>query len=163
MQSGVCSTCGTSAGEPGYLRCDVGPNEDNFGKRVPCPDCCEIAITNRVKSQMDGALKQKTFNNFVIIDDGAAALKLAREFVSRPVGWLTLYGEHGPGKTHLCAAIANEIGVARARYFNAPDLANNFFGQANDVVDELHRHPVIILDELDKVLLANFPWCGLGA
>lgn len=100
---------------------------------------------------MDGTLQSKTFDNFIIMGDGQRGLDAALRFADNPTGWLTLYGEHGPGKTHLAAAIANRIGVHRARYYNAPDLSNSFFGQANEVVDELQRHPVIILDELDKV------------
>ncbi len=37
----------------------------------------------------------------------ANAFKQARSFAENPVGWLVLIGDHGCGKTHLAAAIAN--------------------------------------------------------
>lgn len=140
-----CPTCKQIKGQPGYLR---NTDIDHFGQLDPCPTCHSEAIKNITASQMEGQLTTKTFDNFVIIGDGIHGLNAAKRFVEHCTGWLTLYGDHGPGKTHLCAAIANETG---ARYYNAPDLANSFFGQANEVVDELQRHRVVILDELDKV------------
>lgn len=50
---------------------------------------------------------------FAAFDGGvpgvANALTAARRFAADPAGWLVLYGKTGLGKTHLAAAIANDL------------------------------------------------------
>jgi DNA replication protein DnaC len=42
-----------------------------------------------------------------VADNLERALRLAENFANHPHGWLVLLGEHGAGKTHLAASIAN--------------------------------------------------------
>ncbi len=57
----------------------------------------------------------------------ARAFDLARAFAEDPAGWLVFTGEHGCGKTHLAAAVANHrVGLgASALFVVVPDLLDH--------------------------------------
>ena len=80
-------------------------------------------------------------------------------FAESPDGWLLLMGQHGAGKTHLAAAIANH---RRARgetpaFIVVPDLldylrrgfANDEGRSASAAFDDMKTAPLLILDDLD--------------
>jgi DNA replication protein DnaC len=82
----------------------------------------------------------------------------ARQFATKPQGWLVLQGPNGCGKTHLAAAIANECLDAEspATFVGVPDLLDHLrstFGPESTVTyDELFETirtaPLLILDDL---------------
>lgn len=80
-------------------------------------------------SSLRGELLTKTFENFQL-RDGLADVRQARDaalvFSRKPKGWLVLNGGPGTGKTHLAAAIANALLLARNRqpvlFLNVPEL-----------------------------------------
>jgi len=144
------------ANVPGYLRLDVPANSPDFGVRLPCPQCNvqKLSKLGKRTGQLEGVLKMKRFSNFIPLGGGSTeGLQASMGFVKNPIGWLTLHGTHGPGKTHLCAAIANELGPENCFYFNTPDLTSSFtddFEATSKLIKRLERVPVLILDELDK-------------
>ena len=86
------------------------------------------------------------------------ALALARAFAEEPDGWLVFTGDHGSGKTHLAAAIANDR-LTRGQpaiFVTVPDLLDYLraaFSPSSQIsfdkrFDEVRRTPLLILDDL---------------
>lgn len=157
----ACSVCGFPDGEPGYVR-TYPDGEDMPGKLTPCPNCHDAKQAQRakMKHQLEGDLQTKTFDNYLITDGNRAAYQAALEFTANPRGFLTLWGEYGPGKTHLLAAITIRLGN-RARYFTFPDLVSQYreaVGQSKveEFYDRLCGIEVLVIDEIDKVELSGW-------
>lgn len=151
---GYCPTCGFPPNAPGFLK-EYSINKP-LGILVPCPDCHfgKRGGQKDKSGQLQGDLVFKTLNNFEPLTQAdKLALKAARDFVAKPYGWLTFYGEYGSGKTHLGAGIANALGPEKSRYFNMPDLASKLRDSLSNSVerfiDEINLIPVLILDELE--------------
>jgi DNA replication protein DnaC len=81
-----------------------------------------------------------------------------REFAEAPSGWLVLTGEFGCGKTHLAAAIANDL-VARGKpalFIVVPELLDHLratFSPTSHVrfdkrFEEVRTAPLLVLDDL---------------
>ncbi len=161
-----CPVCGGV----GYLRFDVPPDHPMFGKVVPCVCRYENLEQRRRKrlfsfSHLD-ALGHLTFDTFQPrgrIGLGplqAASLEqaynLARQFAENPKGWLLLSGGYGCGKTHLAAAIANEV-VARGKatlFLTVPDLLDFLrfaYGNQEETFEqrfeEIRQVPLLVLDD----------------
>ena len=157
---GACPTCGFPPDTPGALRLDVPVSDPRFGKPVPCPDCHDATLSQRLSrcSQLTGWLQQARMSGYRIHDANFLAHRAACYFANEPLRWLTLWGPFGTGKTHLCAAIVNasvERGKA-AVYFTLPDLLNTLRGTFkdnafSDTLQHLIRVPVLVIDEVDKV------------
>lgn len=137
----VCPTCNGA----GWLRLDRPPTDPDFAKLVRCPDCGaqrerahHAAASERISRECGLAKAQRAFNfdGFQPYDcrgpDGVLhsnreALRAAVAFSETGMAaraWLALAGEHGTGKTHLAAAIANALisqGVA-VFYGYVPEL-----------------------------------------
>jgi DNA replication protein DnaC len=87
------------------------------------------------------------------------ALQTAREFAEEPQGWLVLNSvAYGNGKTHLAAAIANEVanqGEA-VLFIVVPDLLDHLRAAFNPAAgvrydkrfDEVKTAPLLVLDDL---------------
>jgi DNA replication protein DnaC len=94
------------------------------------------------------------------------ALKLARDFAAEPSGWLVLTGLPGCGKTHLAAAVANDLSArGQAVYFvTVPDLldylrttyAPDSKVRYDRVFDAVRTAPVLVLDDLGSH--SSTPW-----
>ncbi|MEW5958841.1 MAG: ATP-binding protein [Chloroflexota bacterium] len=166
-QEWLCPICGGI----GYLRRDVPVGHPDFGKPVPCD--CRLADqeANRARrlraiSNLD-TMARFTFDNFV--PDGFAltkeqqhslrrAYETAKTFAARPKGWLILLGGYGCGKTHLAAAIANQV-VSRgepAIFVVVPDLLDHLratYSPYSEVAydqrfEEIRASSLLILDDL---------------
>lgn len=157
-----CPSCGGKE----WLRKDpnAAPGQPDFGKIVPCPNCYAQVLEERKRQEflqlsgLDG-FGNLTFDSFDASVEGVEdAFRLAREFAANPSGWLILTGSYGCGKTHLAAAVANEIKTGL--YFAVvPDLLdylraafdpNRSAGDSGyDERFEMVRNiPVLILDDL---------------
>ena len=115
-----------------------------------------------------------TFNNFSTQrnvkkteqENLQKALKLARQFTKEPEGWLVLMGEHGNGKTHLAAAIANAtIAEGTMTLFvtvaDLLDYLRSAFSPDNTIsytksFKEAKNAPILVLDDLG--LESATPW-----
>jgi len=150
----ACPTCGTPPGVPGYLKSDVPPGHEDFGKLTPCPTCHGSKLSSRLReiSQLDGWLKQASFDSFKLCADNRAAFNAALAFAEQPTGWLTLWGTYGPGKTHLLASIANQLTEegTGAIYYTLPDLMDALRSSyKDDFSGTFHRVanvPVLLID-----------------
>jgi DNA replication protein DnaC len=88
----------------------------------------------------------------------ARAFALARGYADEPVGWLVYTGEHGCGKTHLAAAVANHRAAvgSPAMFVVVPDLLDHLratFSPTSRVAydkrfEEVRTTPLLVLDDL---------------
>ncbi len=168
QEPGICQACGFGSGEPGFLRLDVPPGHPQFGKLVKCPACndsrMQEVIRKRVQSNtLEGDLVGCTFDSYIADEGDPAALKAAIEFAAKPNFWLTFYGGYGRGKTHLAAAIHNEMlktGV-KSYFVEFPNLTSQLRqavgrGDSEVFYQHLSQYPVLIIDEVDKGDLRNW-------
>jgi len=94
------------------------------------------------------------------------AFNYARTFAQNPRNWLIFMGEYGCGKTHLAAAIANEIEARNeaALFVTVPDLLDYlraaFSPQSatpyDRRFDEIRNTPLLVLDDLG--MQSATPW-----
>jgi DNA replication protein DnaC len=122
-----------------------------------------------------GSLTRFTFDNLlphgrsgnpVNQEQFARVYRVAKDFASKPKGWLILAGPAGCGKTHLAAAIANErLNQNRPVYFiTAPDLLDHLrsaFSPNSEIVydeffNQVRNTPLLILDDLGAQ--TTTPW-----
>jgi DNA replication protein DnaC len=98
-----------------------------------------------------------TFDNYKVDDENRKAYQAALNFTNRKTGWLTLWGTYGPGKTHLLAAIANQLtkGGEGVIYYTLPDLLDKLRDSYKDdfsgTFHQVANVPVLLADEVDKV------------
>ncbi len=155
----------------GFYVKDVPLGHPDFGKAVIC-DCARPKIQARRKRQMNALgsmelLTRMTFESFHPEGIGLtaerrktvrAAFEAARRFAETQRGWLLFSGGYGVGKTHLAAAIGNEV-IRRggeALFILAPDLldhlratfAPNSPETYDELFDRLKNTPLLILDDL---------------
>jgi DNA replication protein DnaC len=143
----------------------------DYGRVVPCTCVSQEKAgekEDRLRKYSNlGSLKRFTFEN--LMAEGRSsnkrsqeqfnmAYKAAREFASRPSGWLVLGGPSGSGKTHLAAAIVNErikLGEP-AFYITTPDLLDriraSFSTDADmsysEFFESVKSAPLLVLDDL---------------
>jgi DNA replication protein DnaC len=163
----------------GYVRENVPVGHPHFGRLFPCR--CKLAERKqqrlerlRALSHLDH-LAHLTFDTFVSERDGLSpdkaanlrsAFDLARQYADRPQGWLILFGGYGCGKTHLAAAIANQLveGGQPVLFVVVPDLLDHLratYGPHSTVryderFDEVCNAPLLILDDLGTQ--SSTPW-----
>ena len=162
----VCPRCGGT----GFLRYDVPYGDPNFGRIEACSCRTREASASRAArfrelSQL-GPLENRRFANFFpekgmkafSRDALATALRIAQDYAAAPSGWLVLTGPSASGKTHLAAAITNEV-LERdggALWVFVPDfldhLRTTFSPQSDISYDSLFNTvrdaPVLALDDL---------------
>ena len=133
QQEDVCPICGGI----GFVRRDLPIDDPNFGILEVCQ--CQKENVQRASvqrlynvSNLD-AFKEMTFDQFDISGFNSSneinktlevAFNTAKNYANHLNGWLLLMGSYGCGKTHLAAAIANEVvsmGV-ETLFLTIPDL-----------------------------------------
>jgi len=125
----------------GFVRVTNDIEDSRFGQSHPC-SCTIAARSEKTSKQLLkqsglGSLRRLSFEN--LISHGRAqdarnrgqyelAIAEAKKYASNPNKWLTILGEHGSGKTHLAAAIANaSLALGRPTlFFSIPDLMEHF-------------------------------------
>jgi DNA replication protein DnaC len=112
-------------------------------------------------------LQAMTFRSFQVqppnvSEDGRASLERAFQsalrFAESPQGWLTFLGGHGAGKTHLAAAIANQVQAKGGAplFFAVADLLDLLRAGLADgaavpyeaLFERVRSVPVLVLDDL---------------
>jgi DNA replication protein DnaC len=162
-----CPLCGGL----GYVRENVPIGHPDFGKLFPCR--CKLVDVEQQRLERLRALSnldhlgRMTFDTFVaegydLTPEKAANLRLAydlaRQYAQNPKGWLVLLGRYGCGKTHLAAAIANEV-IDRGQgvlFVVVPDLLDHLratYSPSSPVsyderFEEVRNAPLLILDDL---------------
>lgn len=111
-------------------------------------------------TQLEGWLAAATFGNYGVTNENRDAYNAAVGFVDEPIGFLTLYGDFGPGKTHLLAAIVNAL-EGKAKYFTFPDLISQYraavgLGEVETFYTRVSCIPVLVVDEIDKASLKDW-------
>ena len=155
----------------GYIRLDVPVGHPHFGRLFPCT--CRLAEIEAQRSETQRfmgnleTLRRFTFDTFRPDGHGLTAerqrnLRLAYEvavaYARQLNGWLLLMGGYGSGKTHLAAAIANDV-LARGivpLFVTVPDLLDHLRGAYapgavegyGDRFDHVRTAPLLILDDL---------------
>ncbi|HMO56125.1 MAG TPA: ATP-binding protein [Roseiflexaceae bacterium] len=159
ISEAVCTQCGGV----GYYKEAVDYGHPHFGVLFPCE--CKIAEKEqrRVEELAEisnlEAFQDKTFESFNATIHGVQRPFLrAREYARMPKGWFILFGNYGVGKTHLAAAIANELLQRHWRVLFAvvPDLLDHLrstFGPSSEVeyddrFELVRTVPLLVLDDL---------------
>ena len=145
---------------------DVPVGHPDFGRAIEC-DCLSIQMLERRLEELQRfsnlePLRYLTFESFDAAVPGVQdALAAARQFVeAKQRGWLVLFGTFGSGKTHLAAAIANELVARRERvlFQIVPELLDhlrstlgpNSETRYDRLFDTVKSVPILILDDLGE-------------
>ncbi|MBK9715524.1 MAG: ATP-binding protein [Kouleothrix sp.] len=155
----VCPHCNGA----GYYKEAVPYGHPRFGVLFPC-ECKLHEKERRAAEELYelsnlGPFSDKTFDSFNPDVSGVRrAFIRAREYARRPQGWLALFGNYGVGKTHLAAAIANDLLHTHHHVLFAvvPDLLDHLrstFGPSSEIqYDErfemIRDVQVLVLDDL---------------
>lgn len=152
-----CENCNDTK----YYRYDVPMGHIYFGKLFPCPIC------NKQTLDRNCGLNGK--ERLVKLDDidttnrtGTAIMKAACvKFAASPVGFLSLHGGNGTGKTMALMGLVNSIidGGGEARYMTASELLaimretfdSNSHESDYERVRKLATVQVLCIDEVDKL------------
>lgn len=155
----VCPRCGGA----GYYVLDVPVHDPNFGVLMAC-ECLhqykeQRAFAERRRLSNLDAFTNKTFRTFNRMLPGVQkAYERSLAYARHPQGWLVLFGNYGCGKTHLAAAIANQIlqRDGNVIFTVVPDLLDHLrstFGPHSEVAyderfETIREIPLLVLDDL---------------
>lgn len=149
-----CVICGGI----GYVRQDLPVGHPGFGKVQPCvcqtktlPGFVHFAHINRLQFE---PFQKMTFSTFKPRSNvQAKALREASDYSQGLDGWLILEGERYCGKTHLAAAVCNQVAavvpclfLTAAEFVQQLDLASKIGGATVDMLDEVRNAKLLVLD-----------------
>ena len=163
----ACPICGGV----GYLRQDLPIDHPNFGKLMMC-SCRQTVVSQRTQSRLYEVsnletFKDKTFDTFnqkgrgnlgeVQLESLQAAYNRCKKYAQELDGWIFITGKYGCGKTHLAAAIANEVirrGIPTI-FLTVPDLLDwlrfsydSTQTSYEDRFNEIRNVELLVLDDL---------------
>ncbi len=157
----------------GYVRIEVPCGDPIFGKAIPC-HCTEAERLEKRLQRLRAmshlhVLGDKSFQNFNYRVPGVQKAFLAAEkFAQDPDGWLVLIGGTGCGKTHLAAAIANQLldRASQVLFMTVSDLLDHLratFAPTSTVLyDQLFSRmrevDLLVLDDLGSE--QSSPWAS---
>jgi len=155
----------------GFVRRDLPVSDPEFGKLTVC-NCRQNQVIRNERMRMFqlsnlDAFHDMTFETFKVqgrlglgdqqLRSLQYAFNKAQSFASSPKGWFLLMGGYGRGKTHLAAAIANQV-VAMGiptMLVTVPDLLDwlrfTFDGSDSTLeqrLEELRTIRLLVLDDL---------------
>jgi len=162
----VCPICGGL----GYVRRDLPIDDPNFGQLEICVHQKETVhkdtLARLYRTSNLESFKDLTFENFKTEGHGSSkginktlevAFNTAQNYGHHLNGWLLLMGGYGTGKTHLAAAIAQEVvslGV-ETLFLTVPDLLDwlrNSYGSEEtnyeNRFEEIRNIRFLVLDDL---------------
>jgi DNA replication protein DnaC len=157
--SAGCPHCGGT----GFYKKAVPYGHPDFARLFPC--VCKLAEQEQrdaarlLEISNLAAFLDKTFETFNPNVPGVRRAYLrAQEYARHPRGWLILFGNYGCGKTHLAAAIANQLlqNHYRVLFAVVPDLLDHLrstFGPSSEIeydqrFEDIREADVLILDDL---------------
>lgn len=133
--------------------------DPEFGRPVPCACVAERSRERRWRegiaaSRLGRRLATQTFENFARALQ-PVAFDEARDWSSRPVGWVVLYGSVGAGKSHLLAACANALIRAGRRplYWEVTELLDHL---REGYADNSFRERILAVQDADVLLLDDY-------
>ncbi len=154
------------------MRVTGDPQDPRFGHPVPC-ECARYEPPEERRGRLLrysrlGPMQRLTFATLVrsgrtndprLQGQYAEAVAIAERFARDPEGWLVLTGPHGAGKTHVAAAIANEV-IDRggpALFMAVADFLDHLrSGYDEDaevgydaLLEQVRTAPLLVLDDLD--------------
>lgn len=154
-----CSYCRGA----GYYLLEVPYGHPDFGQLMTCQCRATEKQQQRRQRLLEmsnlGPFQEKTFENFDARVAGVGrAHTRALNFARQPQGWLILMGNYGCGKTHLAAAIANEVlqhHMFTVLFAVVPDLLDHLrgtFGPSSEVAyderfEQIRSAHLLILDD----------------
>lgn len=170
---------------PTVITTDVPIEEldENLGGRLTDPELCQTCVIQGESpssiEHLGGLelelLRKMTFKNFDYKrltlppeqrENLEQAFRLASGFAQSPQGWLVFQGGNGCGKTHLAAAIANQLRREgkSALFIVVSDLLDHLrstFGPESKVsydklFEKIKKAPVLILDDFGEQ--SATPW-----
>lgn len=114
----------------GWLRLDVPVGHPSFGRLIKCQCQVEIEAKQTARAlRQNSRLAENDRRTFAAYEtdtpEQTNASAVAMAFARNPDGWLVLSGRVGTGKTHLAAAIANDVQTRTGRtmiFAVVPDL-----------------------------------------
>lgn len=155
----------------GWILKDVRYGDPDFGRLFPCrckqAEQAQKHAERLAQASSLAAFRAKTFAGFVQTVPGVQrAYQRAQAYARQPTGWLGLFGPYGCGKTHLAAAIANELLAHQVpvQFVVVPDLLDHLRGafapdstvSYDQRFDAVKQVPVLILDDLGTE--SSTPW-----
>jgi DNA replication protein DnaC len=149
--------------------------ENDYAGHINDPEFSKVLILKKQSSSLQSLdsldlplLKKMTFDNFdcnLSLPENVrqtleGAYKFARDWAREPMEWVIFQGLNGCGKTHLAAAIANQLrGSGREVLFIVvPDLLDHLrssFGPESRVsydalFERIKKVPVLVLDDFGE-------------
>jgi DNA replication protein DnaC len=154
-----CATCGGA----GWVKHAVPFGHPHFGRLFAC-SCTQANQARRVVDELRALSNLDTFadKTFASLNPFVPGLReilpQILAYAQQPAGWLSLLGPYGVGKTHLAAAIANDV-LGRAQpvlFVVVPDLLDHLratFGPGSTVsfdtrFEQVRATSLLILDDL---------------
>ena len=147
----------------GWLTTGAPYGHPDFARLVAC-ECKQAELARKRAEELErisnlAAFRDKTFASFRQFVPGVRhAFQRARAYAGQPQGWLSLFGTYGCGKTHLAAAIANDL-LARqvpVLFVVVPDLLDHLRStfapdssvSYDDRFDAVKNAGLLVLDDL---------------
>jgi DNA replication protein DnaC len=149
--------------------------ENDYAGHVGDPDFSKVLILKKQSSSLQSLdsldlplLKKMRFESFELnlgLQDNErqsleGAFNFAKNFAAEPQGWLILQGYNGCGKTHLAAAIANQLRESgkEVLFIVVPDLLDHLrssFGPDSRVsydtlFEKIKKVSVLVLDDFGE-------------
>ena len=99
----------------GYFRADVEPGHPQFGKLIPCDNEAHHADRMAKLARISGLLPQdleRRLSDILRIEGNEAMLDAAAAMLTKPFGWLWIWGGPGNAKSEVMIAIINELNLS---------------------------------------------------
>jgi DNA replication protein DnaC len=171
----ICDICS----DAGWVGLDVPHGHPDFGRALPCECKKDLSTTTKIQRLQRysnlGPLTRLSFDDLIPVgirpDEPSQqafnrSFESALEYTRTPKGWLVFVGPSGTGKTHLAAAISNEL-MSQGKYvffIVVPDLLDHLrlaFNpeaelQYDDLFEQVRETPFLVLDDLGANNLTNW-------
>lgn len=173
-------------GGKGFFRADLSPDHPDFGRPIPCEgvEHLEARLARLARWWgYDEADQRLRLSDISPQTKNREMLAAAEAFLTRPRGWLYIWGGPGNAKTVILKALINELNLAGkgpARYIKFSKLVNHMreaFSQRTertklmeqgidrslwgegtylDRFERLKSITILAIDEFDKARMTDF-------